>query len=198
MVDVLYKACLFCLVTGYWVLGIECIGLLVTPWWHDFFEIVHNNINIPVRQSWPVHPCTHVQLWGAVHSLFTPQPPVQIAKGHNTVIVYQPVGFAMILLYSYRFHSCDCIYDNATRGNLFFTTKSLSIPVRQSCPVHPCTHVHLWGAVHFLFTPQPPVHIATSDIIIINLPCQYSSIGMKAGIPSWLKNHRSRGLCKLQ
>ena len=34
---------------------------------------------LPVKQSCPVHPCTHVQVLGAVHSLFTPQPPVQIA-----------------------------------------------------------------------------------------------------------------------
>ena len=41
-----------------------------------------------------------------------------------------------------------------------FITKTLSIPVRQSCLVHPCTHVQFSGAVHSLFTPQPPVHIA--------------------------------------
>ena len=147
-----YTACLFCLVLKYWILDFECIvsfGLSMVTWLL-YYEIANNNIFIPVRQSCPVHPCTQVQLWGAVHSLFTPQPPVQIAKSHNTVIVYQLVG-------------CDCINDNATAGNLSFFTKSFSIPVRQSSPVHPCTHVHLWGAVHSLFIPQPPVHIATSE-----------------------------------
>ena len=37
----------------------------------------------------------------------------------------------------------------------------LAVPVRQSCPVHPCTQVQFSGAVQFMFKPQPPVQIAT-------------------------------------
>ena len=40
----------------------------------------------------------------------------------------------------------------------------LYIPVRQSCPAQPCTQVQLWGAVHSLFTPQPPGHIAAKSV----------------------------------
>ena len=49
---------------------------------------MHKNIVIPVRQSGPVLPCTQVHVPGAVHSLFTPQPPVQIATGKCTVYMY--------------------------------------------------------------------------------------------------------------
>ena len=47
---------------------------------------------------------------------------------------------------------------------------SKSLPVRQSCPPHPCSHVQIPGAVHLLFKPQPPVQIATetyNTIIIL-------------------------------
>ena len=36
-----------------------------------------------------------------------------------------------------------------------------ALPERQPCPVHPGKHVHLLGAVHTPFTPQPPLQIAT-------------------------------------
>ena len=37
-------------------------------------------VTIPVRQSLPVHPLTHVQLLGAVHCLLVPHWELQIAK----------------------------------------------------------------------------------------------------------------------
>ena len=40
------------------------------------------------------------------------------------------------------------------------------IPVRQSCPVHPCTQVQFSGAVQFMFKPQPPVQIAGHDTVL--------------------------------
>ena len=43
------------------------------------------NVTIRVKQSFPVHPLTHVQLLGAVHILLVPHIELQIAvlRGNN-------------------------------------------------------------------------------------------------------------------
>ena len=48
---------------------------------------VEENLTIPVEQLLPVHPLTHVQLFGEVHSLLIPQTGLQIANKIKVTIV---------------------------------------------------------------------------------------------------------------
>ena len=81
-----------------------------------------------------------------------------------------------IIMFIARVHTCNrCTHLLQIYNNYYTVTKhqNCSIPVRHSCPVHPCTHVQVLGAVHTLFTPQPPVQIAKEKHY-----CQLNAIKM--------------------